>query len=267
MTFLNNPFLITAFLAGLLASIPCGIVGSYVVVKRIVFIAGSIAHSVLGGMGFFLWLGLEPLYGALLAAILSAFLIGIIHMKFKERVDTAIAAIWATGMALGVIFVSLTPGYNTELLNFLFGNILWVTRADLLVLSALAIITLILAVIFHERFQAICFDEEQATLQGVPVKSIYFLLLILIALSVVLLIQIVGAILLIALLALPPALANRFTANLSKMITLAIILTAAFSTLGIYASYLLNWPPGATICLFTALLYVLVLPVRLRQHA
>ena len=122
----SHPFMIMSFLAGIAASITSGIVGSYVVVKRIVFISGSIAHSVLGGMGIFLWLKrtynitwMNPLHGALVAAILSAFLIGWIHLKHKQREDTVIAAIWSTGMAIGVIFVSLTPGYNVELMNFL----------------------------------------------------------------------------------------------------------------------------------------------------
>src|SRR3990172_6540537 len=138
----NNPFLQLALLAGCAASIASGIIGTYVVVKRIVFIAGSIAHSVLGGMGLCLWLKrvhhvawITPLEGALVAALISALLIGWIHLRFRQREDTVIAAIWSTGMAIGVIFIALTPGYNVELMNFLFGNILWVSRADLIWLA------------------------------------------------------------------------------------------------------------------------------------
>src|SRR5579872_499066 len=153
---LSHPFLMMSFLAGIAASITSGIVGSYVVAKRIVFISGSIAHSVLGGMGIFLWLKrtynitwMNPLHGALVAAILSAFLIGWIHLKHKQREDTVIAAIWSTGMAIGVIFVSLTPGTNVDLLNFLFGNILWINGRDLLLLAALDGLILAVAAIFY----------------------------------------------------------------------------------------------------------------------
>ena len=209
---LSHPFLLMSFLAGIAASITSGIVGSYVVVKRIVFISGSIAHSVLGGMGLFLWLKrsynidwLNPLQGALIAAIISAFLIGWIHLKYRQREDTVIAAIWSTGMAIGVIFVALTPGYNVELMNFLFGNILWTSTSDLILLACLAALIVICALLFHSKFQAVCFDENQAKLRGISVTKWYLFLLNLVAVSVVILIQVVGAILVIAMLAIPAA--------------------------------------------------------------
>lgn len=264
--FIANPFLQFALLAGFASSITSGIIGSYVVVKRIVFISGSIAHSVLGGMGLCLWLQrtyninwLTPLHGALGAAILSALLIGWIHLKYKEREDTVIAAIWSTGMSIGVIFIALTPGYNVELMNYLFGNILWVSKSDILMLFGLAAVVLILASIFHKRFLAICFDEEQAQLQSVPVNTLYLLLLCLVAISVVLLIQVVGAILVIAMLAIPAAVASIFTYRLSTMMTIAVLLGCLFTFLGTAASYQLNWPPGATISLTATLFYLLSL--------
>ncbi len=253
-----------ALLAGFAASITNGIIGSYVVVKRIVFIAGSIAHSVLGGMGLFLWLnrtyGLEwlnPMQGAFCAALLSALLIGWIHLKYKEREDTVIAALWSTGMALGVIFISLTPGYNVELMNFLFGNILWVSENDLFYLLGLDALVLGTTLIFHKKFLAICFDEEQAALQGLRVQALYLLLLCLVAVSVVLLIQTVGAILVIAMLAIPAALGSTLTHSLSRMMGIAIALSCLFTLIGTLASYQLNWPPGATIALIAALFYLL----------
>lgn len=264
--FMTNPFLQFALLAGFAASITGGIVGSYVVVKRIAFIGGSIAHSVLGGMGFFLWLrrshGIEwvnPMQGALLAAILSAFLIGWIHLKYKEREDTVIAAVWATGMSIGVIFTALTPGYNVELMNFLFGNILWVSQSDLALLCLLDLFVIAIAALFHRRFLAICFDEKQALLQNIPVKSLYFLLLSLVALSVVLLIQVVGAVLVIAMLTIPAAIASSFTHRLSTMMGIAILFGWLFMALGMAASYTMNGPPGAIICLIAAFFYALVL--------
>ena len=270
----TNPFLQMALLAGCAASITSGIVGSYVVVKRIVFISGSIAHSVLGGMGFFLWLRrtyhiewITPLQGALVAAILSAFLIGWIHLKYRQREDTVIAALWSTGMSVGVIFIALTPGYNVELMNFLFGNILWVTQEDLLILLTLDVIVLVIALLFHNRFLAICYDEQQAFLQGISVSSLYLLLLCLVAISIVLLIQVVGSILIITMLAIPAAIAGSFTHKLSIMMVLAVIIGCVFSILGIGLSYQLNWPPGATISLTAAAFYLLQLMVLKKRQA
>ena len=264
--FRTNPFLQMSLLAGIAASITSGIIGAYVVSKRIVFISGSIAHSVLGGMGACLWLKrtygiawLTPLYGALIAALLSSLLIGWIHLKYRQREDTVIAALWSTGMAIGVIFVALTPGYNVELMNFLFGNILWVSATDLKLLFALDLLVIATVFIFHHRFVAVCFDEEQALLQGISVHSIYLLLLALVAISVVLLIQVVGAILVIAMLAIPAALAGEMTHKMGRLMLLAIGLGCLFSVTGTSASYFLNWPPGATISLIAALFYCLFL--------
>lgn len=258
----ENPFLLLALAAGLAASFASGVIGSFVVVKRIVSISGSIAHSVLGGMGVCLWLRrtyglteLTPLHGALAAGLLSALLMGWIHMRYKEREDTVIAAIWATGMSIGVIFIALTPGYNVELLNFLFGNILWVSHSDIKLLLSLDVLIAGTVAIFYRRFIAVCFDEEQALLQKAPVHALYLLLLCLVAIAVVLLIQVVGAILVITMLAIPAAIAGTVTQTLARMMLIAILLGALFTLLGMYFSYELNWPPGATISLVAALFY------------
>ncbi|MES2122325.1 MAG: metal ABC transporter permease [Chlamydiota bacterium] len=258
----QNPFLFMALAAGCAASFASGIIGSFVVVKRIVSLSGSIAHSVLGGMGVFLWLKrtygldfLSPLQGALAAGILSAFAMGWIRLKYREREDTVIAAIWSTGMSIGVIFIALTPGYNVELLNFLFGNILWVTHSDIYLLLSLDVLIGAAVALFYRKFLAICFDEEQAHLQKLPVGRIYLLLLCLVAISVVLLIQVVGAILVITMLAIPAAIAATMTNHLAKMMLYATLLGVLFTLLGLFCSYELNWPPGATISLIAALGY------------
>ncbi|MBI3236193.1 MAG: metal ABC transporter permease [Chlamydiales bacterium] len=263
---LQTPFLLLALYAAFAASVAGGIMGSYVVVKRIVSISGSISHSVLGGMGLFLWLkrtygwnALTPLQGALFAGLLSALIMGWIHLKYREREDTVIAALWAVGMSTGVIFISLTPGYNVELLNFLFGNILWVTHSDIGLLITLDCIILAVVVLFYRKFLAISFDETQALLQGISVKLTYLLLLCLIAVSVVLLIQVIGAILVIAMLAIPAAVAGMWTHKLSTMMLLAVALGCVFSTAGMYTAYAFNWPPGATIALLSAGVYTLSL--------
>jgi zinc transport system permease protein len=259
----TNPFLYMALLAGLASSITSGVMGSFVVIKRIVFISGSIAHSVLGGMGFFLFLQrtysiswITPIQGAIVAAILSALLIGWIRLNYRQREDTVIAALWSTGMSIGVIFIALTPGYNVELMHYLFGNILWVTKTDVIMLFILDLVVVGLVALFRHQFLAICFDEEQAKLQKVPVKFFYLLLLCLIALSVVLLIQVVGAILVIAMLAIPAAIAGSFTYRFTKMMILAVLIGCAFTLIGTGASYQLNWPPGATIALVAAVFYL-----------
>lgn len=261
-----NPFMLMALLAGLAASITSGIIGSYVVTKRIVFISGSISHAVLGGMGLFLWLKrtynldfLSPIQGALLSALGSAALLGWVHLKCKEREDSIIAALWATGMSIGVIFITFTPGYNVELMNFLFGNILWVTKGDLITILILDGIVITSTLLFYRKFLAICFDEEQAALQGVSIKRLYILLLCLVALSVVILIQVVGAILVISMLTMPAAAAASMIRRLSSMMKLAIIASMLFTCLGTYASYELNWPPGASITLVSACFYAATL--------
>lgn len=264
-----NPLLFSAVLAGLAASVVSGLVGSYVVVKRIVFISGSIAHSILGGIGFCLWLQrvqnvtwATPLLGALIAAILSALLMGWIRLNYQQREDTVIAAIWSVGMAVGVLFISQTPGFNIELTNFLVGNILWITPTDLYILLGLDIAIIATVLCLHKRFLAICFDEDQAKLQGVPVHTLYYLLLILTAVSIVLLIQVVGIILVMTMLTIPAAIANKFTHRLSQMMILAIFISCIFCLTGMAVSYHLDWPGGATIALIAGIAYVLSISKR-----
>ena len=259
----ENPLLFYAVLAGFAASIVSGIIGSYVVVKRIVFISGSISHSVLSGIGLCLWLErsrgiawITPLYGALAAGVISALIIGWIHLNYREREDSVIAALWSIGMAVGVLFISQTPGYSVELTNFLVGNILWVSPSDLYVLFFLDLAIVIIVLCLHKRFLAICFDEEQARLQGVKVNQLYLLLLVLAAVTIVLLIQVVGIILVMTMLAIPAAIANLFTSRLSSMICIAVVLSASFCFFGTLAAYHLDWPAGATIALLAGLVYV-----------
>ncbi|MBS0629906.1 MAG: metal ABC transporter permease [Verrucomicrobia bacterium] len=269
---LTHSFLYMAILAGIAGSVTGGIMGSFVVVKRIVFISGSIAHSILGGMGLFLWIHrtfdiawITPFQGAIVAAILSALLIGWIHLEYQQREDTVIAALWSTGMSIGVIFIALTPGYNVELMHYLFGNILWVTKSDVFTLIALDMIVIAIVALFRHQFLAICFDEQQAKLQKVPVKFFYLLLLCLVAISVVLLIQVVGAILVIAMLAIPAAIAANLTRKFTSMMILAVIIGSLFSIFGTAVAYQLNWPPGATIALVATLFYLISFRLRLRS--
>lgn len=255
-----------ALIACIGASFASGVIGSFVVVKRIVSLSGSISHSVLGGLGCALFFRrvyhldwLMPIYGALIASILSALIIGYVHLYHREREDSVIAMIWSVGMAGGVIFASQTPGFNVELMNFLLGNVLWVSSADLALLAALDMVILAIVLLKYKHFLALCFDEEQAKLQGLSVARLYFLLLGLIAIGVVILIHTVGIILVLSMLVLPASIAEKFTYRLSRMIILSIILNILFSLGGLALSYRLDWPAGATISLFAAAVYVLSL--------
>lgn len=271
---LDNIFIQMALWACLLASVASGVIGSFVVVKRISFIAGSIAHSILGGMGLCLWLQrahgllwLDPIWGAFLSAIGSALILGYVHLNYRQREDAVIAAIWSTGMALGMIFISLTPGTNVELMNYLFGNILWIESSDLIRLAALNAAIVSIVIFKYRKFLALCFDEEQAQLQGVNVQRLYLFLLSLVAVSIVLLMQIIGTILVIAMLTIPATIASLFTQRLKVMMILAVVCSGIFSTLGLLVSSILNWPPAATIALLAAASYAICLPKRKRKNS
>jgi zinc transport system permease protein len=261
MDFINalseHSFLQYALLAGLLASIGCGVMGTYVVVKRIAFIAGGVAHSVLGGMGAAVYYGFDPLSGALIAAIASALLIGWVRLYWHTQEDTLIGALWAIGMAIGILFISKTPGYQSDLMNYLFGNILLVPKESLWFMVSLDAVLLFMVAAYHRQFLAIVFDEEFSRLRGVPVTFFYLLLLVLIAVTVVLLIQVVGLILVLALLTLPAAIASHYVHSIGRMMLLATIIGSFVSTTGLAVSYQPDLPPGPVIILLAGGLYVL----------
>ncbi len=263
--FVNYNFIQNAVAAAVLASLASGIVGTYVVVKRITFISGGIAHAVLGGMGAAYYFGADPLQGALAAAILAAVLLGFVNLKAKQHEDTIIGALWAVGMAVGVIFMALTPGYNVDLMSFLFGNILMVTDPVLRTLLILDAAVLAVVAVFYRQFMLIAFDEEQAHLRGLPVELLYMLLLCLIALTVVILMKIVGLILVIALLTLPAAVAALFTRGLGPMMAVASVLGLGFTLTGLVVSYNLNLPSGAVIVIIAGLGYLAALVLKRLQ--
>jgi zinc transport system permease protein len=265
----RHAFLQNALLAGWLASVGCGVVGTFVVVKRIGFLAGGISHAVLGGMGAAYFLGVQPLAGALPAAVLTALLVGWVTLRRREHEDTLIGALWAVGMAAGVLFISRTPGYNIDLMSYLFGNILMVPRRDLLVMAAFDVFILGTVALLYKQFLAVTFDEESARLRGVRVEAVYLLLLTLVAVGVVLLIQVVGLILVIALLSLPAALARQYLASLVPIMALATLLGVVFTSGGLALSYGPDLPSGATIVLLAGAAYLvstLAQPLRRRRR-
>lgn len=253
----TEPFLRHAVLAGALASIGCGITGTYVVVKRLGYLAGGIAHSVLGGMGAAYYLGAQPMIGALLSALLAALAIGWISLRWQQYEDTLIGAMWAIGMAIGVLFISQTPGYNVDLMSYLFGNILMVRSQDLYLMAVVDLVIASCVLLFYRQFLAVSFDEEFARLRGIKVDLWYLLLLSLVALTVVLLIQVVGLILVIALLTLPAAIAGQYAGTLGRMMLVAIGLGAMFTSGGLALSYAPDLPSGATIILLSGAAYII----------
>jgi zinc transport system permease protein len=246
---LQYEFMRNALMAGLLAAVACGIVGVYVVVKRIVFISGGIAHASFGGIGLGYFLGISPIIGALVFSVASGLAIGGITRRTRLPADTAIGILWAIGMALGVIFVYLTPGYAPDLMSYLFGNILTVPLSDILLMLVLDAVIIGIVVIFYKEYLILSFDEEYATAVGMPVERLYLLLLGMIALTVVVLIRVVGMILVIALLTFPAAMARQYTHNMKKMMLLSVIFGFLFTLGGLWLSYELKLPSGATIIL------------------
>ena len=261
----QHAFLRHALLAGVLASLACGVVGTYVVTRRITVIAGSLAHTVLGGMGaaYYLrttqgWEWLHPLHGAVVAALLAALIIGFVRTHGSEREDTVISALWAVGMALGILFLFRTPGYKADLMTYLFGNVIMVDAQALQLLVFLDLLILFVTLLFYHPLLAVCFDEEFARLRGINVPFFYTLMLCLTALTIVTLIYVVGIVMVIALVTLPVSVAGRFTHRLWQMMILAAALSALFTMVGLGISYELDLPVGATTILLAAAVYVIV---------
>ena len=261
-----NGFLRNALIAGLLASILFGIVGTYVVTKRITYIAGAIAHCALGGIGFALfarhelgWENVDPLHGALIAALAAALLIGTVVLSRSEREDTVIGATWATGMAIGFMFVKMVRRGGVSIESWLFGDINFVSRADLWTVAALGAAVLLLVLLFHRQFVAVCFDEEFARARGINVPFFYLLLLCMSAVTVVVLVRLVGIIMVIALLTLPAAIGSRFARGLGGMMAWATILCALFLILGLEFSLRWNIIAGPSIILVAAGSYFSIL--------
>ncbi len=259
---LDQAFMQNALLAGLLASIACGLVGPYVVYRRISYLAGGVAHAVLGGMGIAYFLGMSPLTGALAMAIVVALAIGWVSLRYPAQEDTIISALWAIGMATGVLFISRTPGYNVDLLSYLFGNILIIRREDLLLMAGLDASIALLVWLFRKPFLAISFDREFAETRGVHVAFFHYLMLVMVSLTVVVLIQLVGLILVIALLTLPTAIAGQYARSFPPIMAMAVVQGMAYTCLGLVIAYESDLPAGATIIVLVGSAYLLSTFVR-----
>ena len=257
-----------AVIVGVLSCFSFGVVGSYVVVKRISYIAGAIAHCVLGGIGLSLFVranyGVEwftPMIGTIFAAILAAVIIGFVSIATKEREDSVIGTLWVVGMSLGIILISKTPGY-VDVNSYLFGNILLVSSNDISLIIGTSLVIITTIILFYNKLMITCFDEEYARIKGINTKFYYILLLILVALTVVIMVRLVGIVLVVAMLTLPPAIASNFSKRLRTMMFLSVFVGIICVFSGIAISYSPDLPSGATIVLLTAAIYLTILSVR-----
>jgi zinc transport system permease protein len=259
---LKYEFLRNALIAAVLVSFACGMVGTYVVIKRIVFISGGISHAAFGGIGLGYFLGINPIVAAIPFSIACALGIGAIAKRVRVSEDAAIGILWTVGMALGIIFINLSPGYAPDLFSYLFGNILTVPNYELVVILLLDVAILFCVLLFYREFLAICFDEDYAAVIGVPTGWLYFVLLSLVALSVVVLIKIVGIILVLALLTIPSAICKQFTFNIKKLMALSTACSMASTLMGLWISYALDIASGATIVLLLGFAFLVASAIR-----
>ncbi len=251
-------FMRNAFMAGILASVIFGIIGTFVVVKRLVFISGGISHASFGGVGMGYYLGWNPFFGASIFAVISALGVGIVGKKTLQREDTAIGIVWALGMALGALFISMTPDHLPNISSVLFGNILMIKIIDVYLMAALTLIITGTMIILYPRVQGVSFDEEFSKVVGVHTTALYLFMLILVALSIVFLIKIVGIVLLIAMLAIPASISGEFTHDMSKMMVFSSLLSLIFIISGLYVSTLWDLPAGPIIVILSGIIFLFV---------
>ncbi len=258
---LSYGFMRNALAAGLLVSLACGIIGTLVVLKRMVFITGGVAHTAYGGIGLAFYFGLNPVLGAVAFSLLASVLMGYIQRQTRQRADTLIGVMWAIGMAIGIIFADLTPGYKADLMSYLFGSILAVTRIDLWLMLAVDVVVIGVVILFYKELQAISFDETFARIRNLPVDFLYLILIMMIGLSVVMLMRVVGLIMIIALLTVPAAIGSLFLKKMSHIMWLATGLSLIFTTGGLLLSYFFNLTSGATIILVSGAGYLIAMLV------
>jgi zinc transport system permease protein len=269
---LQFEFIRNALLAGLMASIICGIMGVLVVVNRIVFLSGGIAHAAYGGIGIAFYFGWPYLPSTIIFSLLIAMLMAGVSLKVKHRSDTIIGVIWALGMALGIILIDLTPGYNVDLMSYLFGSILTVPQSDIIIMAVLSIFITLSVGYFYKDLLALSYDEEFARIRGVPVKGLYFSLIGLLAVTIVMMIQIVGLILVIALLTIPPFIVEKYAKSLLQMMVGSSLLGTLFTIVGLWLSYKYNLTSGASIIMVAGIIFLVLMlinqirPKRLRQN-
>jgi zinc transport system permease protein len=258
---LSYGFMRNALMASVLVSLACGIIGTLVVLKRMVFITGGVAHTAYGGVGLAFYLGINPVLGAVAFSLIASFMMGAVQRKTRQRPDTLIGVMWAMGMAIGIIFTDLTPGYKADLMSYLFGSILAVKSTDLWLMLGVNLLVIGLVTVFYKEFQAAAFDETFARVRNLPVDLLYLILITMIGLVVVMLMRMVGLIMIIALLTVPAAIGALFLINMKQIMILATGISLILTTGGLLLSYFLNLTSGATIILLSGTAYLIALAV------
>lgn len=260
-------FMQNAFLGAFFVSIACGIVGTLIVINRMSFIAGGVAHGAYGGIGVALFFGFAPLVGVTLFSIFLALLIGYITLKDKEGFDAIIGAIWAFGMAVGIVLIDLTPGYRGDLMSYLFGSILTISSQTLWFIAVSDLLFIGIVALFYYKICAVSFDMEFAKIKGVNTTFFYYLIIMMMAFCVVATIQVVGLLLVIALITIPPFIAQRFTNSLFSMMICSVILSIFFCFSGLILSYYLNLTSGASIILVASFVFfATMLPFKFQKR-
>ena len=263
-TIMEYQFIQYAMLASVFASIVCGIVGVIIVEKRLVMMGGGIAHASYGGVGAGYLLGINPIIGAFFISICAALGIGYLKRHGNTRSDVVLGLFWSLGMAIGVVCISLMPGYPPDLSSYLFGNILTVSTLDLYLIASLSVCVLLVVCALFNYWKAYLFDDEFAVIVGLPVAFFEYLLLIVIAMSIVVLIRVVGIVLVLALFTAPPAIAALFLRRLESRMALAVVLGGLLCVSGLLLSYEMDIPSGALIVIISAVSYFLARKVSLR---
>lgn len=249
-------FVQNALMAGLLAALICGIVGSLVVVNRMIFLAGGVAHASYGGIGIALFWNLPFMLSVLGFTVLAAVVMALFMLKARNRADTFIGALWAIGMSFGIILLDFTPGYNADLMSYLFGSILTVSHADLLYMLVVLVISIAFTAFFYNDILAVSYDGEFSGLRGIPVTFLYVAMVVIMALSIVVVIRVVGLIMVIALLSMPPFIAEKYSSSLKSMMVRSCILSLICIMLGLVLAYRFDITSGAAIIMVTAIFFV-----------
>ncbi|HKL09734.1 MAG TPA: metal ABC transporter permease [Bacteroidales bacterium] len=259
-------FIVNSLLAGILASISCGIIGTYIVTRRMVFLSGGITHASFGGIGMGYFFGFNPVIAAAVFAVFSALGIEFLSKKSNVREDSVIGILWSLGMAIGIIFVFITPGYAPNLMTYLFGSILTVSTLDIIFMTVVSVVIILIFIFFYRTILFVAYDQEFAQTHKLPVSFINNLLISLVALTIVLNIKVVGIILVISLLTIPQSIANLFTNEFKNIIILSIVIGLIGALMGLLISYQVNIPSGASIIFSLVIFFILAKMVQIIKH-
>ncbi|MFW6019608.1 MAG: metal ABC transporter permease [Bacteroidales bacterium] len=261
-------YLTNSLLAAIFAAISCGLIGTYIVSRRIVFVSGGLTHASFGGIGIGHFIGINPIIGAAVFSVLAALGIEIFSNRRLVRQDSVIAMLWSLGMALGIIFIFITPGYAPNLMSYLFGSILTVSSLDILFLGGLSLVSIIVFSVMYKVILYVSFDEDFARTRNLPVQTVKYLMISLVALAIVFNIRVVGIILVLSLLTVPQSIVSLFTNKYHKIMIFSVLTGLVGTLTGLAAAWYLNIPSGATIVFVLVIMFALASGAKyMRSHA